>query len=77
MIKIYKSAALVSTATGYDLHVMERSEYGDVRARTRTFPSAASMRRFYKLSGGWSNYASERTVPYRRYCRLFLTREDS
>ena len=67
---ILRSAGINSTATGYTFRILVKDQNGRViRIKERVIHSA-SMRRFYKFTGGYSGIVNCKTIKLRNYRNL-------
>ena len=71
-MEITRSAMLTSTAVGYNITVYVTNVLYGCIVRRYTNVSAASMKRFYRLSGGWTQYTATKEVPF-RYLRCIFS----
>lgn len=65
-LTISKDAYLNSTAEGYDIVVITKSSGKVTRQRIYKNVHSFTMRRFYKLSGGWIDAHSTKKLTYSR-----------
>ena len=70
-MEIIKSAIIISTASGYDVNISVRSSLFGVFVRRHRNITAASLRRFYKLSNKWMQYTTTKEVSFSTTRRLF------
>lgn len=69
MQRVSRTVWLNSTAAGYDIHVRATIDNKEVWRHYENV-TAATMRRFYRLSDSWQKMTKEKEVPWHYFRKI-------